>query len=140
MTRSDGKPWSRKDLANAIGASLRSIDAWERDESTPMEHWNSRLNDLFTSELPELSGTPTTTTTPPTTAGGPVDNDANPLARYTLAELLEEALTRVAGAEARGSGQRPTPQRPPEIVEWMTEDAPSAEDDDNGEAGQDQAQ
>jgi DNA-binding XRE family transcriptional regulator len=33
MRRSDGRPWTQEHLAEQIGASPRSVAAWERDEA-----------------------------------------------------------------------------------------------------------
>lgn len=65
--------WTQAKLAKRLGASLRSVAAWERGESRPQAIWQEKLSTLFgrpPSEEPLLS-------------------DA------TVVELLTEALSRL---------------------------------------------
>lgn len=63
-----------------------------------------------------------------------MDDSINPrLKQATLLELMTEALARIAHMDARTT-QKGLPERTPERVQWMTEDAPSAGREARGSA------
>jgi transcriptional regulator with XRE-family HTH domain len=111
--------WTQRELAEHLGASLRSVASWERDEAKPQAQWTARLNDLFADDTP-----------------------ANPTSRTitdaTTLELLAEVAARFARLEAERS---PVRGGPPERLKFYTADAPQADEpgrdqkDEGGETG-----
>lgn len=44
--------WTQKQFSAELGASLRSVAAWERDEAEPSAAWVGALNKLFADDTP----------------------------------------------------------------------------------------
>lgn len=108
--------WTQARLAEELGAGLRTVAAWERDEAKPQAQWVVKLNDLLNDD----------------TDDAPADQPLDPrtieraLRSATVMELLAELAGRIAQLEA---GRTPTQPSgfAPERVKWRTEDAPAAE-------------
>lgn len=109
--------WTQKDLAEHLGASLRSVAAWERDEAHPQAHWLVKLDEL-------LGDNDGPTTAPAAAAGLTADPGAS-LKQATVMELLAELAARYATLEAHAATTKQDP-RGFERVHWRTSDAPSS--------------
>lgn len=121
------KGWTQRELANQLGASVRSVAAWERDEASPQTHWIGKLDATL--------GT-TTVDEPVETSPAPITGRPSPgaddqtwitwaLGHASHLELVAEVAARLTQARPRISEQQPT-GAPPERYRWRTEDAPSA--------------
>jgi transcriptional regulator with XRE-family HTH domain len=107
------RDWTQKELAEHLGASLRSVAAWERDEAKPQAQWATKLDDLFADDTP-------------------ANRPGRTLADATVLELLAELANRFAQLEAgRTSATR---GGPPERLKFFTADAPQT-----AQPGQDQS-
>ena len=114
------RSWTQKDLAEQLGASLRSVAAWERDEAHPQAHWLVRLDEL----LGDSDGQVAAPATAP--ASVPAAESDTSLKQATVMEILAELASRFAQAEARATKPSGDPGQPFERVHWRTSDAPSA--------------
>lgn len=110
--------WTQKQFADAVGAGLRTVASWERNEAKPQAHWVERLNELFPTETPDTDEIP--------------DNPRDPrISEADFIELLEEIARRYtrARAEAPFIGAIDTEKDRDiagEVYEWDAADAPSA--------------
>lgn len=94
--------WSQRRLAEQLGASLRTVTAWELGEAKP----SGRMTGALDRELGDATTTP----------GKP------PLDEASDAELLAEIATRLARARDQTAGDQTVGRD----VYWSTSDAPTA--------------
>lgn len=107
---------TQDDVAKAVGASLRSVAAWERDEAKPQAAWAAKLDSLFSGqfEVEEV-----------VVAAEPGEDPA--LSDASDLELLAELARRLASAN-RSSTNQPSVATSTDAlrVRWAASDLPSA--------------
>lgn len=104
--------WTQDDLVRELGASKRSIVAWEAEESTPQAKWRLKLNDLFDEDgdldpLPERAQ----------------PNDEVDLSYVDDLHLLAEVARRMAARNRQTGNQAHLPR-----LRWARDRLPSAQE------------
>lgn len=112
--------WTQKQFADELGAGLRTVASWERNEARPQAHWVERLNELFANDVASE------------TAAESAEPNRDPrISEADFIELLEEIARRYARARAElpliGAIDTETDRESAgEVYEWDAADAPSA--------------